>query len=325
MHRRVLLWGVAALLVTPCPTAAQQKGRVPRVGCLSASSEATGRGPFDAFRQRLRELSYVEGQTVALEYRWAEGRYDRLDALARELARVPVDVIFATSIPATNAAKTVSPSTPIVMRITADPIAMGFARSLARPGGNVTGVADFASPSGKHLEILRQVLPGIKRVAVLHNPAGAQTASQMKEVREFGRALGLDLYEVEVRTPEAIDVAFGAIVKSGVRALTMLSDGLFNIHLKRIAELAAKNKLVTAYPRREFVDAGGLISYGSSLSDQYRLAANFVDKILKGAKPADLPIEQTTKFEVIVNMKTAKAIGVTIPPSLLLRADQVIE
>ena len=312
------------MLMAPRVVAAQARRRLRRVGCLVGSSEAASRPLIDAFRQRLRELSYVEGETMVLDYRWAEGHIDRLDGLAAELARVPVEVIYATGVAAVHAAKRARATIPIVMRITADPIAIGLAASFAKPGGNVTGVADFASPSGKHLEILKQVLPDTKRVAVLHNPTAAQTASQMRETREFARALGLELFAVEVRVAAEIDSAVAAIAHR-TRAVAILSDALFGIHTKRIVELTVKNRLVATYSRREFADAGGMISYGSSLRDQYRMAATYVDKILRGAKPADLPIEQPTTFELVINTKTARAIGVTIPPSLLLRADQVIE
>src|SRR5882724_11680881 len=295
MKRRVFVTGFAGLLAAPLAAGAQQAGKVYRIGCLSATSESTGAEFFEPFRQRLRELNYVEGRNITFDYRWADGRYERLATI------------------------------PIVMRITADPVETGLTASLTHPGGNVTGVADFLSPGGKHLELLRQVLPQIKRVAVLQNPAGLGTASQLKEIKEFAWALGLQLNVVDAKTPDDLEPAIAAAARSGSGAITILADGLFRIHRRRIAELAIKSKLPAVYPRREFAEAGGFMSYGSGLREQYRLAADLLDKILRGAKPADLPVEQPTKFELVINLKTAKALGLTIPPSLLLRADQVIE
>ncbi|PYP99506.1 MAG: hypothetical protein DMF83_30505 [Acidobacteria bacterium] len=214
---------------------------------------------------------------------------------------------------------------PIVMRITGDPVETGLATSMARPGGNITGVADFVSPIGKHIEFLKQVAPRLKRVAVLQNPAGNQTEVQLRQSREVARALGLELYAVGARTPQELDAAFASIVADRSGALAVLADGLFTIHRARIAEFALKARLPAIYARREFAEAGGLMSYGSSLSEQYRLVANLVDKILRGAKPADLPVEQPGRFELVLNVKTAHALGLTIPPSLLLRADRVLD
>ena len=325
MKRRVFVTGFAGLLAAPLAAGAQQAGKVYRIGCLSATSESTGAEFFEPFRQRLRELNYVEGRNIAFDYRWADGRYERLAPLAIELIRLPVDALFATSAPAASAARGATSTIPIVMRITADPVETGLTASLTHPGGNVTGVADFLSPGGKHLELLRQVLPQIKRVAVLQNPAGLGTASQLKEIKEFAWALGLQLNVVDAKTPDDLEPAITAAARSGSGAITILADGLFRIHRRRIAELAIKSKLPAVYPRREFAEAGGFMSYGSGLREQYRLAADLLDKILRGAKPADLPVEQPTKFELVINLKTAKALGLTIPPSLLLRADQVIE
>ena len=323
--RRVLLVSGLAALATPLAAAAQPAGKVYRIGCLSATSESTAAQFFAPFRERLRELNYVEGRNIAFEYRWADGRYERLGALATELVHLPVDLIFATSAPAASAAKRATSTIPIVMRITADPVEIGLAKNLTRPGGNVTGVADFVAPNGKHLELLKQVLPRLKRVAILKNPAGVQTPSQLKGVMEFASALGLQLHVVEARTAEELEGAVEAAARSGSGAMTILSDGLFTIHRRRLAELALKSRLPATYQRREFAEAGGFFSYGSGLGEQYRQAAGVVNRILQGARPADLPIEQPTKFELVINRKTANALGLTIPPSLLLRADQVIE
>ena len=326
-HERVTICAIAAgiVLTLPLPAAPQQTGKLVRIGCLSAASEAAAGHFFDAFCQRLRELRYVEGRDVVLEYRWANGRYERLPALAAELVREPVDLIFATSAPAATAARDATTTVPIVMRITGDPVETGLATSMARPGGNITGVADFVSPIGKHIEFLKQVAPRLKRVAVLQNPAGNQTEVQLRQSREVARALGLELYAVGARTPQELDAAFASIVADRSGALAVLADGLFTIHRARIAEFALKARLPAIYARREFAEAGGLMSYGSSLSEQYRLVANLVDKILRGAKPADLPVEQPGRFELVLNVKTPHALGLTIPPSLLLRADRVLD
>ena len=262
-HERVTICAIAAgiVLTLPLPAAPQQTGKLVRIGCLSAASEAAAGHFFDAFRQRLRELRYVEGRDVVLEYRWANGRYERLPALAAELVREPVDLIFATSAPAATAARDATTTVPIVMRITGDPVETGLATSMARPGGNITGVADFVSPIGKHIEFLKQVAPRLKRVAVLQNPAGNQTEVQLRQSREVAGALGLELYAVGARTPQELDAAFASIVADPSGALAVLADGLFTIHRARIAEFALKARLPAIYARREFAEAGGLMSY----------------------------------------------------------------
>jgi ABC-type uncharacterized transport system substrate-binding protein len=324
MDRRAFLAGSAALLAAPLAAEAQQARKVPRVGILLLSD---AQSVPDAFRQELRELGYVEGQTIALEYRWAEGKEERFPGLASELVHLRVDVIFAAVAAAAQAAKTATKTIPIVTAVN-DPIAAGFVASVARPGGNITGLS-MMSPEvvGKQLELLRQVVPKISRVAVLANPANPGSAPQLRQAEVAAKTLGMRLQPLEARSLSEIDSAFVAMARERAEGLLVLLDPTLGGRLQRerIAELAARNRLPAMYALRLHVDAGGLMAYGADIFDLYRRAAIYVDKILKGAKPADLPIEQPTKFELIINLKTAKALGLTIPPSLLLRADRVIE
>jgi ABC-type uncharacterized transport system substrate-binding protein len=324
MDRRAFLAGSAALLAAPLAAEAQQARKVPRVGILLLSD---AQSVPDAFRQGLRELGYVEGQTIALEYRWAEGKEERFPGLASELVHLRVDVIFAAVAAAAQAAKTATKTIPIVTAVN-DPIAAGFVASVARPGGNITGLS-MMSPEvvGKQLELLRQVVPKISRVAVLANPANPGSAPQLRQAEVAAKTLGMRLQPLEARSLSEIDSAFVAMARERAEGLLVLLDPTLGGRLQRerIAELAARNRLPAMYALRLHVDAGGLMAYGADIFDLYRRAAIYVDKILKGAKPGDLPIEQATKFELVINLKTAKALGVTIPPSLLQRADQVIE
>jgi putative ABC transport system substrate-binding protein len=324
MDRRAFLAGSAALLAAPLAAEAQQARKVPRVGILLLSD---AQSVPDAFRQELRELGYVEGQTIALEYRWAEGKEERFPGLASELVHLRVDVIFAAVAAAAQAAKTATKTIPIVTAVN-DPIAAGFVASVARPGGNITGLS-MMSPEvvGKQLELLRQVVPKISRVAVLANPANPGSAPQLRQAEVAAKTLGMRLQPLEARSLSEIDSAFVAMARERAEGLLVLLDPTLGGRLQRerIAELAARNRLPAMYALRLHVDAGGLMAYGADIFDLYRRAAIYVDKILKGAKPGDLPIEQATKFELVINLKTAKALGVTIPPSLLQRADQVIE
>ena len=323
---RLITVGVVLLLIAaPLSADAQPVGKVPRVGVLLLSD--TAQSVADAFRQGLRELGYVEGQTIAIEYRWAEGEEERFPGLASELVHLKVDVIFATVAAAVRAAKHATKAIPIVTVVN-DPIAAGFVASLARPGGNITGLSMMSlEVVGKQLELLRQVVPKISRVAVLANPANPGSAPQVRQVEVVARALGMRLQPLEAHSPSEIDSAFAAMTRERAGALIVLLDPTLARprQRERIAELAARGRLPTMYALRLHVEAGGLMAYGADIFDLYRRTAIYVDKILKGAKPGDLPIEQPTKFELVINMRAAKALGLTIPPSLLLRADHVIE
>ena len=318
---------VALLLTFSVPTEAQQPKTVARIGVLrsdSPSPKSAVEG-LVAFRGGLRELGYVEGQNIFLEYRWAEGRYERLPDLAAELVRLKVDVFFTTGTPATNAANQATKTIPIVFVNVSDPVASGLVASLARPGGNITGLTNISSDlSGKQLELLKESVPGATRVAVLWNPANPAAALQLKETEAAARSLKVQLQLQEVRDPKDLDSAFSAMTRGRPNALFVLADPMLSTYQSRIAELAVRGRLPTIYWLRSFTDAGGLMSYGPSNADLNRRAAIYVDKILKGAKPGDLPVEQPIKFEFIVNLKTAKQIGLTIPPNVLARADKVI-
>jgi putative ABC transport system substrate-binding protein len=318
---------VLALTLTLWPLAAhaQPATKVPRVGLLIAGS-SPGRSYLSAFRQGLHELGYVEGHSIATEYRWAEGNYERLPDLAAELVRLKVDVIVAVATPAVQAAKQATKAIPIVMLSVGDPVASGFVASVARPGGNITGLANIATELvGKQLQLLREVVPTFSLVAVLWNPANPSNASQLREAEAAARALGVRAQPLEAQGPSDIDRAFVAMTREHAGALLVLSDSMLIAQRERIADLATKSRLPAVYGLRLHAEAGGLMAYGANLLDLVRLAATFVDKILKGAKPADLPVEQPTKFELVINLKTAKALGLTIPPSVLGRADQVIQ
>jgi len=327
MDRRVFISLVAGgLLAAPLAAEAQPAGKVPRVGVLSGGSpsDPVPRG-VDAVQQGLRELGYVEGQSIAIEYRWAEWKYERLPALAAELVRLKVDVIVATVAVAIQAAKHATKAIPIVM-VANDPVAAGFVASVARPGGNITGLS-MMTPEvvAKQLELLREVVPKISRVAVLGNPANPGNAPQVRAAETAARALGVRLQPLEARGPSEIDRAFAAMTRERAGAFLVLLDPMLAGQREQIADLAAKGHLPAMYALRQHVEVGGLMAYGADIFDLFRRTAIYVDKILKGAKPADLPIEQPTKYELVINLKTAKVLGLTIPPSLLQRADQVIE
>ena len=319
---------VLSVLAVPLAAEAQQAGKVYLIGFLSPSSPSDSRNPLrlGALRQGLRELGYVEGQNIGIESRWAEGKYDRLPDLAAELVRLKVDVIVTYSPPAIQAAKQATQTIPIVMGGVIDPVATGFVASLARPGGNLTGLSLMAPELvGKQLEILKEVVPKVTRVAVLGNPANAGTAPQLRHAQDAARALKVQLQPLEARAPNDIDRAFAAMTKEGAGAVVVLVDAMFVDQRTRIADLAARHRLPSVYGLMDFAEAGGLMFYGANDTDRFRRAAIFVDKILKGAKPADLPVEQPTKFALVINLKTAKALGLTIPQSVLARADQIIE
>ncbi len=315
-------------LFSPVATEAQQAAKVARIGYL-ATKLADSPVALEAFRRGVRDLGYVEGRNLVVEYRDAEGKPERLAALAAELVALNVDVIVAPGTPSALAAKRATRTIPIVFPAAGDPVTSGLVTSLARPGGNVTGLSNVHPDLvGKRLELLTQAVPGVSRVAVLWHPGGSdeRTNRDMLKVADVaGRALGLQLQFVEARGPADFDRAFSEMTKARVGALTVFSSVLLIRERRRLVDLAAQHRLPAVYTWREAVDAGGLMSYGANLADLFRRAAVYVDKILKGAKPADLPVEQPTKFELVINMKTAKALGLTIPQSLLLRADKVIE
>jgi ABC-type uncharacterized transport system substrate-binding protein len=328
MDRRAFIGTLAGgLLAAPLGAEGQQAGKVYRIGYLSASSDTSNPHVREAFRQGLRELGWVEGQNIIIEYRWAEGRFDRLPDLAAELVRLQVDVIVAAPTPAALAAKNATGTIPIVGMSLTDPIGPGLVASLARPGGNVTGVSYGVGAEifGKDLELLKEVVPKVRRVAVLSNPANPARPLTISNVKRAARSLGLELQLLEARGPGDFDGAFAAMTKERVGALLVVTDPAFIPHRARLVDLAARNRLPSIFTQREDAEAGGLMSYGPRLSDVYRCGATYVDRILKGEKPADLPVQQPTTFELVINLKTAQTLDLTIPPSLLQRADQVIE
>jgi putative ABC transport system substrate-binding protein len=315
-----------AVLAAPLAAEAQQPAKVPRIGFLTTPSPTAAAYYLEAFREGLRELGYVEGKTIAIEYRFAEGRPERLPALAAELVRLKVDVIVTGGPPAPEEAKQATSTIPIVFAVAGDPVGEGLVASLARPGGNVTGLASIAAEVvGKQLELLKEVVPKISRVAVLLNPSHSAHPLMSRQAEGPARALGMQLHILQAGSPAEIDAAFAAMRSQRVGGVLVLRGSLFLAQRRQIAALAAKNGLPAVYGTREEAEAGGLMAYGASLPLLYRRAATYVDKILKGAKPADLPVEQPTKFELIINLKTARALGLTIPQSLLGRADAVIQ
>jgi len=309
--------------------AAQPPAKVQRVGYLSpgSSSDPARLRRFDAFRQGLRELGYVEGQNIAIESRWAEGKYERYPALVGDLVRSKVDVIVTVGGAATKAAQQATRTTPIVMSPVIDPVGSGLVASLARPGRNVTGITMIAPDLvGKQLELLKEAVPKLSRVALLWNPDNPGSAPQLVQAEIAARALAVRLQALEARNPQEIDNAFAAMTRERAGALLLLADAILGLNQRdQIAALAAKARLPAIYGVTEYAQAGGLMVYGANLLDLERRAATYVDRILKGANPADLPVEQPTKFELTINLRTAKAIGLTIPPSLLQRADQIID
>lgn len=326
MNRRDTVLATLALVVAPLAASAQEPARkAPKVAYLSASSEISA--TIETFRQGLRELGYVEGRNIQIEYRWADGRFDRLPGLAAELVRLGVNVIVAANTPAALAAKNATSTIPIILVTSGDPVGSGLVASLARPGGNVTGLSlmPTLAIAGKQLELLKEAFPTLTHVAVLANPANPPTAGLLVEIELAARSLGLRLRVVQVREPKEFSDAFDTMKNERVSALLVIADPLVANNRARIVAFAATNRLPAIYPYGTFADAGGLMSYGANLSDLHRRAATYVDRILKGAKPADLPIEQPTKFELIINLKTAKTLGLKIPQLVLLRADRVIE
>jgi putative tryptophan/tyrosine transport system substrate-binding protein len=326
MRSKIGLLVLAGVMLLHVPAAkAQQPTKIPRVGYLAANSLSDISARVEAFRRGLRELGYVEGKNIVLEWRSSEGKFDRLPALAAELASLKVDMIVTPGAPATRAAKAATITIPIIMSQDPDPVGNGFVASLARPGGNITGLSSLtADLSGKRLELLKEILPKLSRAAVLGTSTSPGNAQALKETELAAGALGVKLQYLDVLESKDIEIAFRAVSKGLAEAVLVMSGPVLNSQRAHVAELAAKNRLPAVYEGAEYVEAEGLMSYGVSINDLYRRAATYVDKILKGAKPADLPVEQPIKFEFIINLKAAKQIGLTIPPNVLARADRVI-
>ena len=329
-NRRKLLvaLGAGALAAPFDAFSQQQPAKVPRIGLLSPYSPSDTALWHQAFRLGLRDLGWVEGKNISIEYRYAEGRYDRIPDLAADLVRLKVDVIVAAVTQDILAAKNATRAIPIVMASPADPVTAGLVESLARPGGNITGLSQMAPEmTGKRLELLKEIVPKLSRVAVLWNPQNPASGSPLswKEIQLPAQQLGVQLHSLEARSSNDFDKAFEDATKARAGALAIMPDPLFAGNLKRIADLAAKSRLPSIFHLSEFANSGGLVTYGPDRSDMYRRAATYVDKILKGTKPADLPVEQPKKFEFIINLKAAKQIGLTIPPNVLARADKVIK
>ncbi len=329
-ERRKLLIALGAAALAPGAILAQPKpapGKVWRVGFLTGRSRPVSldSGYYGAFPRGMRELGYVEGKNLVIEWRFADGEYERLPGLAAELVRLKVDVIVAVG-PSVNDAQKATTTIPIVIVTNIDPVAAGLVRSLARPGGNITGTSNLSGDiSPKHLEILLTIAPRLSRVAVLTNPANPAHAAMIKNVQAAAQKANVKVLPVEARTPQEIENAFSRMAKENIGAIIVGIDSLFIEQRRQIAELAVKNRISSIAPYREYVEDGGLISYGQNLAEQFRSCAVFVDKILKGAKPGDLPVEQSMTFDLVINRKTARALGITIPQSLLFRADRVIE
>jgi putative ABC transport system substrate-binding protein len=326
MSARILVLScllITVLLITGLE--AQQPAKVPRIGFLAAVSHSANSVRFEAFRQGMRELGHVEGKNIVIEWRYADGKPDRLPALAAELVRLKVDVIVTGGSTATRPAKEATNTIPIVMAQDTDPVGSGFVASLARPGGNITGLATLAPElSGKQLELLKEIVPKLSRVAVIGSSTRSGNAQSLKETELAGGAFGVKVQYLDILNRKDIETAFQAASKGRADAVLVLTSPFATSQRKQIIDLAAKNRLPAIYDRAEFVEDGGLMTYSVSSTDLFRRAATYVDKILKGAKPANLPVEQPTKFELIVNLKAAKQIGLTIPPNVLARADKVI-
>jgi len=317
---------VVALLAVAVMTEAQQPTKVPRIGYLAAAPASANLARIGAFRQGLRELGYTEGKNIVIEYRYAEGKPDRLSELADELVRLNVDAIVTAGPTVTRAAKEATATIPIVMAFAGDPVGSGFVASLARPGGNITGLSSLSPEiSGKQLELLKEIVPKLSRVAILGSSTEPANPQSLKEIELAAGAFGVQLQYLDVLGPKDIETAFRTASKRRADAILVLPSAVFNTHRKQIADLAKMSRLPAIFYAPEWVEDGGLVSYGVSFTDLYRRAATYVDKILKGRKPADLPVEQPTKFELLINLKAAKQIGLTIPPNVLVRADKVIK
>ena len=328
MHRRDFIKVVAGSAVTwPVAARAQQPGKIFRIGYLGVSSPSLEPHYVEAFRQKLHDLGHVEGRNIAIDYKWAEGQDDRLPNLASELVSLNPDVIVTTGTPGAIAAMRATKTIPIVMATIGDPVGSGLVASLARPGGNATGFTVLGPElEGKRLELLKQVVPELSRLAVLWNPSNPGSVSYFETVKNAGRALQISLDPVmEVRRSDELDNAFTAIADARPHALAVIPDRFLLSHRREIVEFAVVKRLPSMYPYREYVDAGGLMSYAPSNIEMFRNAASYVDRIIKGAKPSDLPIQEPTKFELVINLKTAKALGLDIPAGVFAIANEVIE
>jgi putative ABC transport system substrate-binding protein len=325
-RRHFLAAGIAGVTV-PLAAEAQQAGKAARIGYLGVNRAADVQHLLEALRLGLREHGWVEGQNIHIDYRWAEGAPDQLGRLADELVRLKVDLLVVPATQAIQAAKSATPDIPIVMVGSNDPVADGFVASLARPGGNITGLIfdPGLEIGGKHVELLVQAVPKLSSVAVLVNPENRTHRLMSDSIRGAARSFGVQLQFFEARSPDELNTALVAATKARAGAMLVHSDAMLFGQRKRIADFAVKSQLPSIYPWREAADVGGFMSYGANLAENFRRAASFVDRILKGARPADLPIERPTKFELVINLKAARAVGLTIPPSLLARADTVIE
>jgi ABC-type uncharacterized transport system substrate-binding protein len=316
---------IAFLLVAVVAARAQQPTKIPRIGYLGAASSSAIAARIEAFRQGLRDLGYVEGKNIVIEWRFADGKLDRLPALIAELMNLKVEVIVTAGGTVTRAAKEATVTIPVVMGFDNDPVGSGFVASLARPGGNITGLSSLAPEiSGKQLELLKETVPRLSRVAVLGTSTTPATAQRLGEIERSAAAFKVHLQYLDIKGPKDIENAFRDARKGRADAMLVLASPILESHRTEITDLAAKNRLPAIYHATEFVEAGGLMTYGVSIPDLFRRAATYVDKILKGAKPADLPVEQPTKFEFVINLKAAKQIGLTVPPNVLARADKVI-
>jgi putative ABC transport system substrate-binding protein len=326
MTKKNLIWLLLIFFVANvCVAQAQQAARIPRIGILFGSSASSFSARIEAFRQRLRELGYVEGKNILIEYRYADGKLERLPDLAAELVRLKVDVIFTGGGPTILAAKQASPTMPIVFAGAADPVGSGIVSSLARPGGNITGLSVMAPDlDGKRLELLKEAFPKVARVAFLWQPGNVRGNDPLTDMEAAAKALGLKLQSLPVRGLDDFESAFARAKRDGAQALITTTGPLFNTQQRQVLDFAAKNRLPAMYASNEFVEAGGLMSYTPNYTDLYRRAADFVDKILKGTKPAEIPVEQPMKFEFVISLIAAKQIGVTIPPNVLVRATKVI-
>lgn len=308
------------------PSLAQTTGKVHRVGFLVPRSSANFANRIEAFRAGMRELGYVEGKNLEIEWRFADGEYERLPALASELVRSKVDVLVVDSTPGVKAAHAATATIPIVMISVGDPVGSGFVKSLSRPGGNVTGLSNVVGDvSSKYVELLREAAPGLARIAVLVNPDNSTHPRIAAQVQAAAKSMGMSASTIRARTPAEIDAAFETLRKDGAGALVVLGDPFYGQQARQLGALTLKHRVPTLTTNRALAEAGALLSYGQDLVEHFRRAATYVDKILKGAKPSDLPVEQSTKIELVVNLKTAKALGIVIPPPLLLRADDVIQ
>jgi putative ABC transport system substrate-binding protein len=326
MRRRDFIVVASAAAAWPIAARGQQPERMRRVGVLLAGTPTSFAPRANAFVQGLRDLGYVEGKTVTFEWKWGEDRTERLPQLAEELVRLEVDAIVTGGTPAAKALKNATQTVPIVMAIIGDPVAVGLVQSLARPGGNATGFSIVAPDlSGKRLQLLKELLPGVSSVAVISTVTNPQAPIELKETQAAAKTMDIVLHSIQVSDEISVESAFDAIKQSQAQAVIVLTDAILYSQRNKIASLAAANRLPGMYHARGFVEAGGLISYAPSDTDLFRRAATYVDKILKGANPGDLPIEQPTKFELVINLKTAKALGLSIPQSLLATADEVIE